>query len=576
MRRRRDREQGVVAVVMALVICLVLVPLAALAVDIGQQRVARRDAQAIADVVALDMARQLGLGVTPTDTMATTSADRSAGAIGHDAAVHVYTGYIPSGATFVSDQSLGCGSTSPYNSYFTEPSAQNPANAVLVTASRTADFAIMGGSGPVCRSAIAGNDATTCFKLGSYAAAINSAGSSVLAPLNDIFGLNLQLLSYQGLANAKVRLADIAADPHIGGTDALLGGGVSVANLVRATTDVLNAQNPVNTVAVSALGSVLTIATTLPNIDFGKVIKIDPNDKAALNTEFSVLDLLAGAVLVADGNHAVSIPNLWANVAGTGNTKISDLSIIQNPSIACGTPNSQEAQADQAQLKGTVTFDQMNVPSINIGIANLKTGVAGAVLNVNLATAHGALVSPPQVQCKSGTLADPDTYTVNVSSSLATVSLSTQLPITGNVSILGLGLVSLNLVVDVNVSNQVAANSTPANLKVPPNDTTPISTGSPVRLNMASVNVSIDPSSTAKVLGLDVLNSLLLAPTLNAVLGAVLNGNTSFVGKTITPLVANINDLLTGPLATLLGLDVGGADVYAVGRPQCAVPGLKG
>jgi hypothetical protein len=505
--------------------------------------------------------------------MATTSANRSAGAVGHDAVVHVYPGYIPSGATFASNQALGCGSASTYNTYFTQPTAQNPANAVLVTATRTADFAIMGGSGSVCRSAIAGNEATTCFKLGSYAAAVNSAGSSVLSPLNDIFGLNLTLASYQGLANAKVRLADIAADPHIGGTDALLGGGVSVANLVRATTDVLNAQNPVNTVAVSALGTVLNIATALPNIDFGKVINIDPNDKAALNTQFSVLDLIAGAVLVADGTHAVTIPNLWANVAGTGRTKISDLSIIQNASIACGSPNSLEAQADQAQLKGTVTFDQMNVPSINIGVANLKTGVGNGVLNVNLATAHGALVSPPQPQCKSGTLADPDTYTVNVSSSLATISLTTQLPVTGNVSILGLGLVALNLVVDVSVTNVKPANSTPANIKVPPNDTTPVSTGSTIRLNSADVNLSIDPASTAKLLGLDVLNNALLVPTLNSILAAVTN---TFVSKTVTPLVANINDLLTGPLATLLGIDVGGADVYAVGRPQCAVPDLKG
>jgi hypothetical protein len=177
------------------------------------------------------------------------------------------------------------------------------------------------------------------------------------------------------------------------------------------------------------------------------------------------------------------------------------------------------------------------------------------------------------VQCKSGTLADPDSFTVNVSSSLASVSLVTQLPVTGNVSVLGLGVVALNLVVDVTVSNVKPGNTTPANLRVPPNDTTPVSTGSTIRLNSANASVAIDPASTAKLLGLDVLNNPLLVPTLNAILAAVTD---TFVAKTVTPLVANINDLLTGPLATLLGIDVGGADVYAVGRPQCAVPGLKG
>jgi hypothetical protein len=90
---------------------------------------------------------------------------------------------------------------------------------------------------------------------------------------------------------------------------------------------------------------------------------------------------------------------------------------------------------------------------------------------------------------------------------------------------------------------------------------------------MAQVSVAIDPASSAKLLGLDVLNNPLLVPTLNSVLAAV---SDVFVTKTISPLVTNINDLLTGPLATLLGLDVGGADVYAVGRPQCAVPSLVG
>jgi uncharacterized membrane protein len=572
MSRRRRSEQGVVAIMMALVTCFVMLPLAAFAVDLGMQRVARRDAQAVADVVSLDMARRLGAGVTPTDSMATDSAARSSGQTGRDAAVHVFTGYIPAAATHVSDQTLGCGS-SPYNTYFTQPTATNPANAVLVTASSTVDFSLRPGSGAVCRSAIAANDATTCFKLGSYAAAVKSAGSSVLDPLNQIFGLNLQVAGYQGLADAQVTLADLVANPRIGSADALLTGGVSMSNFVKAMTDVLNSQNPKNTAAITALGSVLTVVATLPNVKLGDVIKVSPNDQAALNTKLSVLDLLTGAVLVADGQHAVAIPNLWANVAGTGNTKISDLSIIQKPSMACGAPNSAAAQADQAQLQGTVSFDQMNSPSINLGIANVKTGIATAVLNVKLASAHGALVSPPSPQCKSGTLADPDTFRVDVSTALASLSLVSQLPVTGNISILGLGLVSLNLVVDITVSNVRQPVVSHADLKVPPNDTTPVSTGSPTRLDMAQVSVAIDPASSAKLLGLDVLNNPVLVPTLNSVLAAV---SDVFVTKTITPLVANINDLLTGPLATLLGLDVGGADVYAVGRPQCAVPSLVG
>ena len=57
MNRRRD-ERGAVAVLTAALLTA-LVVMAAFVVDIGMQRVARRDMQALADVVALDLSREL-------------------------------------------------------------------------------------------------------------------------------------------------------------------------------------------------------------------------------------------------------------------------------------------------------------------------------------------------------------------------------------------------------------------------------------------------------------------------------------------------------------------------------------
>ena len=51
--RRRCRENGAMAITLALVTCFILVPLSAVVVDIGMMRVARGDMQAVADVVAL-------------------------------------------------------------------------------------------------------------------------------------------------------------------------------------------------------------------------------------------------------------------------------------------------------------------------------------------------------------------------------------------------------------------------------------------------------------------------------------------------------------------------------------------
>src|SRR3546814_956158 len=73
--RERD-ESGAVAVMVGL-LTVVLVGVCSLAIDIGYQRVAKRDMQAIADIVSMDMARKLDgkttgqlSGATWTDALA--------------------------------------------------------------------------------------------------------------------------------------------------------------------------------------------------------------------------------------------------------------------------------------------------------------------------------------------------------------------------------------------------------------------------------------------------------------------------------------------------------------------------
>ncbi|WP_278259265.1 hypothetical protein [Nocardioides convexus] len=48
-----------------------------------------------------------------------------------------------------------------------------------------------------------------------------------------------------------------------------------------------------------------------------------------------------------------------------------------------------------------------------------------------------------------------------------------------------------------------------------------------------------------------------------------------FLEKTLTPLVANINNDFIGPVARMVGLRLAGADVYGVGV-TCARPRLVG
>lgn len=569
MRARSGDQRGVVAVVVALVTAMVLVPLAGLAVDLGVQRVARRDMQSLADVIALDLARQLD-GVTTVkqwasrtpslQTLADQSRDRNQSTVGSTPVVTPTLGLLVADGSF---SALPLDSTSV-------------PTAVQVVVGASVSFRFMPGAGSVARSAIGIASSSACFKMGSYAAAIKSGNAAVLQPLGSILGgLNLSLLSYQGMANATVTLAQLAADSHIGTADRLLTGNVAVADLIQATIDVLTPGGAQNSTAISALQSILTITAGLstPTIPMTKLLSVAPTDAAALHTKFDVLDLIAGAVLVADGQHAIDIPNLWAGVAGTGHTADASLYVQQGASTACGAPNSVKAQADNSQVSGFVKFDQMNSPSINLGYANLKTAPGTGRLDVNIAPAHGQLVAPPAVHCGANTSVDPTTFSVAVSSSLASLSLTTQIPVTGSVSLAGIGVVDLNLLVDVNVATTKPSGSGTANLAIPPNDNTGIPTGSPTRLNPATASVSIDTSSTASVVGVPLpLSTAALAPTLSGVVDAVTN---TFVPMTVNPLVGNINDLLMGPVAALLGLDIGGADVFGIGA-TCAAPQLAG
>lgn len=572
-RRRRRREEGAVAVFVALTLAFVILPLAGLAVDLGMQRIARSDMQTVADLTATDMARALGSGTTPTNAMATASAARDAGVMGAAPTLQVFLGYIAQNppATFISSQSRGCGG-SPYDSYFAPVPAGSTPNAVVVTASNQVSFAFNPGSGGTCRSAVAMVNSRPCFSLGSYAARVNTGDASLLAPLNGIFGLNLSLLSYQNIAGAYVTLAQLAADSHFGTATQLLTGSITVSNLVLATINVLQAQDPTgNAAAITALNSVLTVTAALPPISLPNLLNVSPTDTAAMATRFSVLDLVAGSVLLAERQHAVSIPNLWANVAGTGETSDANLYIQQGASKACGLPG--QASASNSQLNGYVNFNQMNSPSINIGVANLKTGIGSGQFTADVAPAQGLLVAPPAPVCGAGTAANPTTFSVQVSSALASAQLALQLPVTGAVSIVGLGLVNLNLTVDVTVATVKPAGGTVVNLSIPPNDTTPVSTGSSVRLDPTTASTTLDASSSANVAGIPVsLSNPLLASTLSSVINGV---NGTFVPKTVNPLVGNINTMLTGPVADLLGLEIGGADVYAI-PTACDSPALVG
>lgn len=580
LRGRREDQRGAVALFMVAVLTLMMFS-SAFIVDLGLQRVARSDMQAIADLVALDLARQLDgrsvAALTPVlDEALAESLDRNEGAIGEDPDLTYEMG------------AMG-------NDGFVAMSSGVP-TAVRVVARTEVSFAfaaVTGAeSGEAGRTAAAEASSTACFRLGTFVAAIRAGDSTVLAPLNDLFGVNLDLVGYRGLADADVRLEQLAATSVFGSPEELLSSSITYSDLVVATIEALSNEGG-NAVALQALGTILNsnVTSSVGFISLSDVLHVAPTDKAAMQVDLDVLDIV-GSARLADGQHFLGIPNIQAQVPGVGFQFTGGIYLVSAAELACGVPNSIDATADTAQLNGTVGVTFTNMPSLNVaGLGTLQTPKGTGVLEVRSGSGTGRLVAPPAVHCGEGTALDPTTMSVDVTTGLASYQLRSDVSVEADVrlaDLLGLGLtsvltnllgnilllgnrISLEVEVELRVGMDAGAGSGRADLRIPPNDETPISTGSSMHLDPALIVPTV---KSVKLNGKSAQLSAVTAVT-NLIVQAMVSTSKGFVEKTLTPLVDNINQQFIGPAARMIGLRLAGADVYAVGA-TCARPRLVG
>lgn len=605
MRRLRD-ERGAITILISLMICFLVVPLAALAVDLGVQRVARRDMQSMADVVALDLSRDVD-GVKDAATIlgawgcAPSAAGECAAAstneVGRSAARNTST---TGDAPAVSAQ-LGCanaaGTFAPLGGVCLKP------DAVQVSSRTEVDFNFLGAEkGGAVRTALGRSKRTACFHLGSFAARFRSSDSDLVKQaaaglLDDILGVDLDLVSYQGLAAADVSLADLAAESQIGGVDQLLGGKVTLGELFAATYAVLNRENePKNSVALSLLNTPglwagIDMAT---EIELSDILAVSTGDDAALQGQFNVLDLIGGAIALANGENFLSLDRI--GIAGLVNPAASYVKVIQGMSgPLCGRPDVPgEAEGYSSQVKA-----HLEGPLAPGAIAGLTTSLGGYSVDLDLGHAFGDLVGT--VHCGAGIVGNEDRYTVRASSGLAKATIAANIKLDGTISgsqtslvdvpllnnvvqsLLGIllgNIVRIEYHLQVSFAATTVPGTTPAGdvqLLVPQNalNSTPqgtpatVTTSSPLSLPAlpaASVTGSVKVYSGllgTTVTTVDVgSNQGIVAPLLTTVRNT-LNNN-----ATLTSITSGVNNELTR-LGKLLGIGLGGADLYSREFPEC-------
>jgi hypothetical protein len=469
--------------------------------------------------------------------------------------------------------------------------------AVSVIARTEVAFAFAGvtgtNEGRAARDAQAESSSTACFRLGSFVAAVRSGDSTVLDPLNELFGVSLSLASYQGLAAADLRLAQLTAVPAIGSPEHLLGGTIQYSDLLSAMVVALSAEgSDQNGVAISALQTMINsnVAASVGAINLGNVLNVAPTDRAAMQATLNVLDIV-GSARLSDGDYLLGIPNLQAQVPGVGFQFSGGVYLASAAELACGQPNTNGATADNAQLTGSIGVDFINLPTLNVpGLGVLQTPKGVGTIEVEVGSGTGRLISPPDVHCGLGTGADPSTFTVRVESQLSSYKVIADLVIGGEVRAadlvnLGLGGVLTNLLgvagltgkvtieakVKLEVGTAEPGQASNADLSIPPNDVVPVSSGAPVHLDLAdAVATPYSLTINGKVAVLSEVTSLT-----NLIKAELVSANNGFLSKTVAPLIENINQDFIGPVARMVGLRFNGADVFAV-DVKCGVPRLAG
>lgn len=515
---------------------LLAVLFTALAVDAGRLWMQRRHLQTVADIASIQAAKQMGCSFTEADVLA--AAQQAAESNG-------YTGQLSDSPNVVE---LGTVTTVGGVRQFTAGAGQQ---AVHVYATREVPSSLVAGGlfgGTVTLHAEAvsmANPPVAEFSAGSFLVALNSQDSALLnGLLGGLLGgnLNLGLVSYQGIANADVSLLDlIKAKADVGTVEELLDADVQVGELLGVIATALDQKGVVDADVVLAAQQIANIAVKDASVKLGDIISVvTPDKNAAANLGINVLSLITATAMIADKNHAITLP-LGVNVPGI--LSINALvTVIEPPQLAIGPARATDgtmctvARTAQIRADAGVDLNVLGLAAVDLRLgAQVAQGTAGlAAITDNDGTADVTIEASPGVAALS--------LTNNADTGPAKVSLL-------------LGLVSAEIGLNLPIQN-ADAQELVYNIDRPVADSLPQTQSVSSSLGDSLENALGQPDAiTVKLLGLD----------LGGILGGILN-------SVVSPLLGAIGKTLLDPLLKLLGIQLGGLDItiesISLGQPK--------
>lgn len=568
------RQHGAAAVMAAIFLSLALAALGAL--DVGNVYYARRQLQRTADLAAI-------AGVQLVSSAGGCSAATAA------ATQSATTNGLPTSGTVT----VSCGRwDAATSSALTTPPTDgtgSPVNAVKVTVGESVPYLFLGPARNVQASATAKATNIGAFTIGTSLISVGTNGCTASAStlnnvLGGLLGINLQLnaVSYCGLATARVKVRDLVVAANAGTVDGLLKLPVTVGSLASLMVSALQQTSIVNANLSATIGALQTVISA--NVPGGFNIGDSSsgsgllslglaNTQAALDATISPLDaLIVSAEIAQKGQPPINIA-AGLNLPGLSTTL--QLQVIQPPVLAigeagtvAGNSTSWVTTARSAQIRAYL--------NLNLGTASLPLGLLGALLPITVNLPIYLEVAPGQAglnstQCASTPQASQSVIGVQtglanicVGDPPANMSASNPFSCSNPATLVNANLVTVKGVASVSAVNPQTASLTFDGVV----DNEYQSTN--------SNNVGGVISNTLSGLGTQLAKPNALTVTLlgglNLSLGLIVSPIVTLLGNVLSPALAGLDTLLV-PVLQLLGAQIGVSTIHDMSL-KCGVAQL--
>ncbi|WP_436698814.1 hypothetical protein [Nocardioides sp. BYT-33-1] len=576
---RRTSERGASALLVALFLSVAMVA-TAFAVDLGLQRVLRRDLQAVVDVVALDLARELTgkkAGEYDAAARAVIDAAKRDSLRRNDRLVG---GEVPASEVAWELVSLHDGAWRP-------AAATEIPGGVRVTARSDVGFAFGAFTGVdrggATRTAVASARAGACLRVGSYAAQLDTQRSWLLHPLlGELLGSDLALALLDpeaGLAGVDLNLLDlideldplVSADISAASFTEVAGVAVGLSELMLAAIHALERQSG-RLAEIDLLRDVYNgIQANLPavGIELSDLVRLATADDAAANLDLDLFDLVAGSLAIANGTNVIRLP-LTVRLPlplGPDGTSLVDLSasvkVGQKPVVDC-------VKAESSQIEIELRGDAL---ALDLGVIAVRVPLT---VRLTLADASATVTA---VEClpegkRIAMLVDSGLLGVDVRlGQRADDPASPKL----RVSLLDVGIPGWDGIEVVSGTVVLASGANPnrptrsEHLDIVDEN---YDVSVPIRQGGLGVPDLFLAVNSLKLLGglgplSDLLEFLGIPSLAQWVVDLVLQG-------VVNPLKNNLDAWLLAPLLDALGADLAGGTVSAVKPVDCGMPRLTG